>query len=285
MSTTLSATNNPRLPVFRSKSPATCGRSKSPRQLPSADYSLPRVERTPVASEWFVPKLRRNVQLAVARPEDHDVLLEFLLNEFGTQETLNLALGLTRSDLLAVMHETLLAALSLGLSIVAVDQGRLIGVIVNNWHAVEHENKRMPRMKEDYGEDLNAPSEFPLKSRKIHVILSELKAFLPSFLPAHADRAFYVDIVSVAPQYAGCGIGKRLFRESFRLAKAAGFRFCFAICTATASTRIAESLGMENRFVFVYREFVCDGERVFPATMRDDCEGASLMVGDLQAID
>ncbi|KAI6213705.1 hypothetical protein M3Y94_00182700 [Aphelenchoides besseyi] len=263
-------------------SSSSMGRAKSPRN--AQDYKLPNVERVCLDDNWVLPKFDQTLRLEVAQLDDRDVILEFLLNEFGTQETLNRTLEISKSDLLDSIDQTLVSSIARGLTIIAVNNNRLCGVIANNWSVVDRSHSQEIRIKKDYGNDLDQDNSYPSKVRYINVILKQLESFSPNFLPTDCHQCFRIDLVSVRPKYAGCGIGKRLFLESFKLAERLGFQFCETVCTATASTKIALSVGMKTAFVFPYSEYRSHGSAVFQKSMHDGCVGASLMIGDVNEV-
>jgi hypothetical protein len=72
--------------------------------------------------------------------------------------------------------------------------------------------------------------------------------------------------------------------ESFKLAKECGIKYIEATCTATASTKLCQSLGMRCIFGFPYNEYRYHGRLVFDKEMHDGCKMASLMVGDVDEL-
>ncbi|KAI6186752.1 Acetyltransferase, GNAT family [Aphelenchoides besseyi] len=191
---------------------------------------------------------------------------------------------ISKSDLFDSIDQTLVLSIARGLTIIAVNNNQLCGVIANNWSVVDRSHSQEVKIKRDYGNDLDQDNSFPSKIRYIDVMLKQLETFVPNFLPTDCHQCFRIDLVSVKPKFAGCGIGKRLFLESFKLAKRLGFQFCETVCTATASTKIALSVGMKIAFVFPYSKYVSHSLTVFPNPMHDGCEGASLLIGDVNEV-
>jgi hypothetical protein len=57
--------------------------------------------------------------------------------------------------------------------------------------------------------------------------------------------------------------------------------YCEATCTAIASAKICQSIGMRCVFEFSYHQYKYHGRPVFQQEMHDGCEGARLMIGHL----
>lgn len=100
-------------------------------------------------------------------------------------------------------------------SILAIDDGCLCGLFLNNVHKAEHREWREPVMKEDYGEgkfklifednflDLEfdahtTPSE---NFKKVAVMLDVVESFVAQNLPADVNEYIRLDVLSVHKAY------------------------------------------------------------------------------------
>jgi len=256
--------------------------SKSEEKGLQDKYKALQIDRKCLNDGFLLKKFDRSVRFEVARLEDHSLIHEFLLQEFGKQEPLNKSLGITNEDLEDPINNLLTKILPQQTSILVIDQGYLCGVIINAVSNVNRNLIKEPKIQDNYGSETN--NGVSPKLRLIYAILDEMEAITPKFLPIDCSEYLRIDIISVRPEYAGCGLGKRLMTESLKLAHLNGIKFCEATCTAISSTKICQSLGMESKFEFPYKTYKYLGQLVFPTKMHDGGQAANLMIGDLSEI-
>lgn len=115
-------------------------------------YKLLSIQRKCLNDTFNLRKFGRNVRFEVAELEDSPIIHDFLLNEFGTQETLNKALALTFEDLCQPLKKLIEEAIPYKLSIMVIDGDELCGIIVNTVLNVNKKSMKKPKIKSDYAE-------------------------------------------------------------------------------------------------------------------------------------
>ncbi|KAI6221357.1 Dopamine N-acetyltransferase-like protein [Aphelenchoides fujianensis] len=245
-------------------------------------YVLPQVRRETVFESFYVPKLDTTVRLVIAKPEDADVLTDYICDQFAAEEPLNFAAGLTAEELRKVYAPLVAKGLERPLTILATDCFEIVGVV--RAFVGRKGPKRTAPLLDDYAEKIAASTAGSLGARQIEVFVGELKSWTPNHLPDDCEEFFRIGFFSVLPDYQGSGLGKRLWFESLDLARRSGFRFVESGCTSRTSTAIAKKFGMDSICTIPYANFCADGRPVFSKVLRDGSREANLMFGSLQEI-
>ncbi|KAI6240750.1 hypothetical protein M3Y99_00418300 [Aphelenchoides fujianensis] len=245
-------------------------------------YVLPQARRETLFESFYVPKLDTTVRLVIAKPEDAEVLTDYICDRFAAEEPLDVAAGLTAEELRERYAPLVTECLERPFTILATDCFEIVGVV--SGIAVRKGPQRTAPLLDDYAEKITASTAGSLGARQIEVFVDELESWTPNHLPDDCDEFFRIDFFSLLPDYQGAGLGKRLWFESLDLARRSGFWFVESGCSARASTAIAKKFGMDSICTIPYANFCADGRPVFGEVLRDGSREANLMFGSLREI-
>ncbi|KAI6233504.1 Acetyltransferase, GNAT family [Aphelenchoides fujianensis] len=185
----------------------------SPR-LPKA-YELPAVERK-VRSEVEVKRLGRTIRYVIARPEDAEVIKDFLKNEYFRQTTITRTLQCTREDGEELITRFKPEVLERDLVVLAVDGQRLCGLAINKVMPLDRSGDQWKRTEipEDFAERMEQQPASHKGVKAIKAVCRWMDEVTPAFVPADFDEVFVFDILSTRPDYRGCKIGYHLWLET-----------------------------------------------------------------------
>lgn len=113
-------------------------------------YKLLSIKRKCLNDAFNLKKFDRCVRFEAAELEDLPIIHQFLLNEFGKQETLNRALDMKVEDLNQPLNQQIKNAVPCKLTIMAIDENELCGLIVNTISTVNRDLMKEPKVKADY---------------------------------------------------------------------------------------------------------------------------------------
>lgn len=114
----------------------------------------------------------------------------------------NLNLDLTCDEFSGFIEPTLKESMSQNVSVLAVDDGYLCGLFLNNVLKVKHTgNWKEPQMKDDYGPEFDSNETVSKNFKKIAVMLGEMESYVAQNLPSDAKEYVLLDILSVHRDY------------------------------------------------------------------------------------
>ncbi|CAD5227952.1 unnamed protein product [Bursaphelenchus okinawaensis] len=187
------------------------------------------------------------------------------------------------TDITFTTHEYYKAAvleeLVEGLSLIMCIDSYVIGFLTGFKGEVKADDVGFTGFKEDYAEDCAKKLPCPPEVAIIKVIVDEMRKCIKYHVPV----GYYYSIsrFSIQKDFCGAGLGKALWKASLTIAKQHGFKYVEAECSAVASTKVAESLGLRSFFVFPLERAILNGKPFFPPVLSDGLTGANLVIGEI----
>jgi len=205
---------------------------------------------------------------------DFDEILDFHDEHFFNKEAMQLGCHHTKEDHHSWAVEAMRAFIASNVSVVARDpsSGALAGTSINT--VLTRENPVT------FGGAGNSTRPNVLR---FHAGMSALEGSLDYFalLPA-LSRVLEVAFLTVAEEYAGRGVAKRLVQESERRGVAVGCQLATAQATARASQRAFTRQGYKLYLEKVYSEFTYEGGPLYDQSVMGDNPTVQLLAKQLQ---
>jgi GNAT superfamily N-acetyltransferase len=179
------------------------------------------------------------IRIRPIAPSECDLVAEMVAHVFAEREVLALQLGLTRVDM-TKFCKPLMEAGRAEFSLVAFDedQDTMAGALIA-------ETFSCPEPEWD--------EHTRVRMQPILAFLDDAdnRFFAGSSIPR--DQVFHEFMLATASDYSGRGIATSLVRESNKLARHKGFKYCLAETTGPISRRIlVEKLGYREQLVIAY---------------------------------
>ncbi|CAD5223889.1 unnamed protein product [Bursaphelenchus okinawaensis] len=222
----------------------------------------------------------------ILRNEDWPIVLQFLVNEFGTQEPINHAFSLNPTDLIAGFQDQIINKWSSSeASIVVLRDNQLAAVIINWIVNIDQQKEYQPAViRQDYSEIIKAlrlevddyTTNFPI----VGAVIDDLEQAVPYYIP-DSDKFMRIDIVNVVKEFQGLGLARYLWSLALKMAKDLEVSYVESICTAVATQKIARSAGFTPVFALPYGELKENGNNLLPRTLVDGSDSAHIMVKNL----
>ncbi|KAI6230568.1 hypothetical protein M3Y99_01045500 [Aphelenchoides fujianensis] len=247
-----------------------------PVQLPDV-YRLEKRERKVVDPAFVLPRLGRSVQIVVADVEDHPVIQRFMRNEYVRQLPMRRTIQCSKEEDDRKAAEFTVDLIADGLTLLALDEGKLCGVVINIRRAITHGATVSEEPKQDYTAEIDAAMADGLsfKHAVFRAYFSRFIAIVPQKLPADCSELFVL-------YHLGEQTGREAVAESLKLAKQRGFRFAQSLCSAVATNRIASKTEMKAVFSQPFADLRYKGVPLFvDGRLYDGGEVTNLWIGDL----
>ncbi|KAI6174924.1 Acetyltransferase, GNAT family [Aphelenchoides bicaudatus] len=246
-------------------------------------YELPKAERECLVEKFHLKTLNRDVRFEVADEKDHEVIVEFLKNEFITREPMNNLVQTPVNVFADYINPVLEAALPQRLTVLAIDDGCLCGMFLNRVLKSKHIAEE-PKMKDDYGEEYDANNSATEGQKKIGVVLEIFEGFVSHYLPASIDEYVFLDILSVHKSYLNNGLATKLTVESCKRAHKKGFEWVQVTGSAVATNKIAQNLGFTTMFSLDLKNFRAHGKQMFEDEFCDGGKQIGAYIAESQKI-
>ncbi|KAI6191083.1 Acetyltransferase, GNAT family [Aphelenchoides bicaudatus] len=248
-------------------------------------YELPKIKRTCIAEDFPLKTLERSIRIEVAEEQDQETIEHFLNTDFVGNEPMNASIDLTVEEFAVFIKPTLDESLKQRVSLLAVDDGCLCGLFINNIHKANHTGKwKEPVMKEDYGDEFDADQTPSENFKKIAVMLGEVETFIAQNLPADVNEYLRLDVLSVHKDYTKNGLAKKLTVESCKHAQKKGIKWAQITGSSVATNKIAQSMGFKQIFSLELNKFKAHGEQVFPDEFFDGGKQIGCYVIELKSL-
>ena len=166
-----------------------------------------------------------------------------------------------------------------GLSLQAVDTSggvqKLAGVILGTLYRRGEENPM-------YEEVNSVP--FDWKFQNIIEITDYGKTFVQRIVYDELGHNEFIEgvMLSVASEYAGQGIARALVSEFLEVARRRGVRAVYIGCSSVYTAKIMQRLGFQEVATIPYKEYLRNGQPVFPVKAPHEAFRGFLKIVDLE---
>jgi len=243
---------------------------------------MPNVQRVRIVEGWITPKSAIPLNIEIATVEDHPLVLKFMEEQTRVQEPAVSALGPQKGEMSNLFTGLLDRAIGSGYSLLMFREDELIGI-----RLASVANMPKERITEeftflpDYKHVIDRQPSNSRKDQQISALCEIMYAFGPKFIPLGVDQYFCMELINVKPAYQGDGLATKLYQELFKLCASRGLRYGEVICTAKASQRICQKVGMEVKLQVPFDK-IKDGGEVFIKNTIDGSTFAQLLIADLK---
>ncbi|XP_050727862.1 uncharacterized protein LOC127004344 [Eriocheir sinensis] len=196
-----------------------------------------------------------SLQYSNLKEDDIKPVMDFMAEHFYPREPLSTGLHMTYEDNKEWISQSVADWVRSGVCVVArdPDTGKIGGTLLATILTREQANT--------YQQALTSPKT---KVKTLHTILSVLEAAVDFFERYEkVDRILELAMMTVSPELAGRGVGRRLVQESEKRGRRLGCQLATAQATAVPSQRILYRLGYEALYTMDYTTFEIAGDRVF----------------------
>lgn len=188
--------------------------------------------------------MNSKIQFRTASDSEHDEVLQFLRENFFTEEAINNAYPLKDERL---EEEFILSLLPLGNIIFAIDStSNQIAGLASFGAITKH------YAQESWDESETTTNQ---KWRDILKFMSHIEKKASVCERFGVTEALHMHGVTVDKRYRGRAIGKMLFNECFKVAKSRNYQLVSADCTSVHSIHIADAVGMSCISEVTYDEY------------------------------
>jgi hypothetical protein len=154
--------------------------------------------------DLYAAPLKRAISYFVGVPEDEALVKDFLVNEYFRQAAVNRTLQCQKEDGAELITRFRPEVLKQGTVVLAVDRGKVCGLAINRFVAVDHSAPRQTEAAPaDWGEKIDQQKLRHLGTRTIRTICAWMDELTVQMLPDECKEYFLLDILGVKPTYRG----------------------------------------------------------------------------------
>lgn len=194
-----------------------------------------------------------DLKFEIAKKEQLDEILEFLLDSFRKDEPISRAVGMTREDGYQIIKDLVEEGLAGPVSFVCTnEENQIVGVRLN----------AVIDMKDKKFKSEPAPEkQYTDVARTIDSFLDVICEDLPQLLP-DCNKLLKFIIVSVHPNYQRRGIARKLVELSMDKGKELGCEYVSTAATAINSQKMFEKLQFKTLRIIEHKDFCQNGRQL-----------------------
>ncbi|KAJ1372224.1 hypothetical protein KIN20_034318 [Parelaphostrongylus tenuis] len=186
----------------------------------------------------------------------------------------------TKSDLQDFFHDLTHSGYSNEKYSTVVHQGdRLVAICLCSVSCHDYSkdvtSSEVENMDDNYANEI---AKGPYKQHKANKLIAYVSALERGLrrLPGHSTNYFKIDVIAVAIEAKGRGLGQELTQRSINIARSEGCDWVIAAATAAASQTLFSRMGFETYYELPYSNFRENGVVVFN-NLYDGCLSGKLM--------
>jgi len=232
---------------------------------------------------WHSKRTNTSMTIEVAREEDRPLLLQFMNEQTRLQEPIISSRSAQVGEISTVFHGILDRSVGSGLTLMMFDESEdLIGIRMTSLaekpeQPIEGEFTLLP----DYKDFIDQQPGQARTDQQVSALCEIMYGYGPKFLPVDCQTYFCMELIGIKPKYQLDGLATKFCQKLFKLAVSKGLRYGEVLCTAKASQRVCQKLGMKVKMEVEYNKFLDNGQICFKNT-QDGCTSAQLLIGDLK---
>ncbi|CAD5211592.1 unnamed protein product [Bursaphelenchus okinawaensis] len=239
-----------------------------------------------IRPHWYVSQFDNRGTIERARPDDSEILSQFLSKGFASCEPVTVGLGVSEDLMQNYFSEQIKDSLKSEYTLLAFYLNKLVGALVAKDLLIDHlvPNVMEAEILSDYRKEIDQVMSSGCPDRRLarlKVYYEKWVRIAPNFLCHKTKKVLHLQYGYILPEYRGALLSKLLLEDVLNLANQNKITQFMTVCTSVPSSKNYENIA-DVKYVFPYKNFVDSGEKVLPdkSKMLHHSEMAFLAIGN-----
>ncbi|KAI6193590.1 Acetyltransferase, GNAT family [Aphelenchoides besseyi] len=242
----------------------------------------PKTGRSILVHDWKPKNNDFSLDIEIARPEDEEIVFNFMINESIKHESLCQSSNAQPKDTTILWREMARRSLKTPTSALIFKEGEMIGYCIASVLEVDH-HKVVPEFQilPDYSSEITKSHGATRIEQSIIAVCDVMYEQVSNYVPKQHKYVLCQELSGLLSEYRNNGITLPVAQKLIEYYAQSGFMWTNALTTGRAMRRICENLGMKVVLEFPYSSFRDNGNVVFK-NPKDGGQSCALMIGNIQ---